>query len=76
MQFLISLCITVMLRVYCLLQCYGLLGIFIGFVFVAQVAPCNRDDQAHGPTNLESSEGILKHDDNNSAPDRSQGKED
>ena len=65
-----------MLRVYRLLQFYGLLGIFISFIFVAQLASCNSDDQAHGPANLESSEGILKHDDNSSAPDCSQGKED
>jgi len=76
MQFLISLSRTVMFKVYGLLKLNGLLGILISLVFVAQVAPCNRDDQAHGPANLESSEWVLKQDNSSCAPDCSQGKED
>ena len=75
MQFLISLSRTVMFKVYGLLKLNGLLGILISLVFVAQVAPCNRDDQAHGPTNLESSEWVLKQDNSSCATDRSQSKE-
>lgn len=69
MQFLTGFSTVVMLHVYRLLKLNSLLGIFISFIFIAQVAPSNRDNHAHGTTNLESSEGVLKHDNNSCTRD-------
>lgn len=76
MQFLVRLGVIVMLHIHRFFKLNGLLCIFVSFIFIAQVAPRNRDDQAHGTANLESSEGVLEHYNNSCAPDCSQRKED